>query len=279
MRSRFIGLLWVGVWSLAIAPMPFAQTPAAPQPKSAGTTPDLSGIWVMEGAMGISPDSLAEANARDLAAGRPPRFGFTIGEPPMQPWAAERYFKVDRADRLPSDGGNDAVDPVMYPYCMPEGLGRSYTISPFEIVQAPGRVYMLFETNHQVRRIYTDGKKHLENYGRSFMGRSHGKWDGDTLVVETDNLESLEGYSKLDVFGHPFTDQMRILERIRRIAQDTLQIDFTFDDPGAYTRPWGGRKLFALRPDFEMGELIICENYLRENFLRDMKSGNYQGRP
>ena len=103
--------------------------------------------------------------------------------------------------------------------------------------------------------------------------------ENDTLVVETDNLDGLEGYNKMDTFGHPFTDQMRIGERIRRVAPDTLRIDFTFDDPGAYTKTWGGTKLFKLKPDWEITHDFVCEDHLKENFLRDMKSGNYQGRP
>ncbi|MGH9783603.1 MAG: hypothetical protein ACRD88_05410 [Terriglobia bacterium] len=277
MPNRFLGSFLAGALVLALSPNLFAQTPAGSRP-SAGTTPDFSGIWTIEGITGIAPDAAAEATARELAAGRIPRFGYTAGEPPMQPWAVERY-KIDRADRLPSDGGNDAVDPVMYPYCLPEGPLRSYTISAFEIVHAPKGVYMLFERNSQVRRIYTDGKKHLENFGRSFTGISHGKWDDDTLVVETDNLDGLEGYNKMDTFGHPFTDRMKILERIRRAAPDTLRIDFTFDDPGAYTKTWGGTKLFKLKPDWDITHDFVCEDHLRENFLRDMKSGKHQGRP
>jgi len=266
MRPR---LIHFAILLLASATVSLAQTPAPA---------DFSGIWTLDGVTGLAVDAAAEATARDLAAGRLPMFGFTNGEPPMQPWAAERY-KLDRQGQAPSDGGNDAVDPVMYPYCLPEGLGRSYTISPFEIIHAPGKVYMLFERNHQVRRIYTDGKKHLEGYAPSFMGTAHGRWDGQTLVVDTDNFEALDGWNKLDTFGHPFTDKLRVRERIRRVAQGTLQIEFTFDDPGAYTRPWGGTKLFQLKPDWEMTEQMVCENHLKEHFLRDMKNNTPSGRP
>jgi hypothetical protein len=278
MRTSILTSARVAVAVLGFCAVSFAQTSAPSKPGTAGPTPDLSGIWTLDGVTGLAVDAQAEATARDLAAGRLPMFGFTAGEPPMQPWAVERY-KIDRADRDASDGGNDAVDPVMYPYCLPEGVMRSYTISPFEIVHAPGGVYMLFERNHQVRRIYTDGKKHLDGIAPTFMGTAHGKWDGDTLIVETDNLEALEGYNKMDTFGHPFTNAMRILERIRRVAQNTLQIEFTFNDPGAYTKPWGGTKVFKLMPNWDISEQIVCENHLRENFLRDMKSGKPQGKP
>ena len=276
MRTCFIASARVFIAVLAFSAVTFAQT--LPPSATAGTTPDFSGVWTIDGVTGIAPDAAAGATARDLAAGRLPMFGYTIGEPPMQPWAVERY-KLDREGAEPSDGGNDTIDPVMYPYCLPEGPMRSYTISAFEIVHAPGRVYMLFERNHQVRRIYTDGRKHLENYSPSFMGTSHGRWERDTLVVETDNLEGLEGYNKMDTFGHPFTSAMRIVERIRRVAPGTLQIEFTFNDPGAYTKPWGGTKVFKLQPNWELTEQIVCENHQRENFLRDMKSGKPQGRP
>jgi hypothetical protein len=246
----------------------------------AQTTPpdDFSGIWTIDGVTGLGATAAAENTARDLAAGRLPQFGFMIGEPPMQPWAVERY-KLDRVGTVPSDGGNDNVDPVMYPYCLPEGLGRSYTISPFEIVHAPNIVYMLFERNHQDRRIYTDGKKRLEGYTPSFMGNALGRWEGKTLAVETDNFEALEGYNKLDTFGHPFTDKLRVSERITRPAQDTLQIEFTFDDPGAYTKPWGGTKVFKLKPDWEMTEQTVCEDHLREKYIRDMRNNTPSGTP
>ena len=267
-----------GIALLIFTAMAHAQTAARPSTAAAGSTPDFSGIWTIEGVTGLGATAAAENTARDLAAGRLPQFGFTIGEPPMQPWAAERY-KLDRLDRGASDGGNDAIDPVMYPYCMPEGLGRSYTISTFEIVHSRDIVYMLFERNHQVRRIYTDGEKHLEGYIPSFMGTAHGHWEGDTLAVETGNFESLEGYNKLDTFGHPFTEQLRILERIRRVAQDTLRIEFTFDDPGAYTKPWGGIKIFKLKPDWEITEQMVCEDHLREDYIRDMKNNTPSGTP
>lgn len=65
---------------------------------------------------------------------------------------------------------------------------------------------MIFEHDHQVRRIFLDGKKHLEDWGRTWMGTSYGRWDGDTLIVETDNILSLNGHAWFDREGHPFTD-------------------------------------------------------------------------
>ena len=277
MRNRFIGSIFAAA-ALAFSPGLLAQTPARPGPGETKAKPDLSGVWTGNNTVSYAPDAGAEAAARDIAAGRIPWFGFAVGEPPMQPWAAARY-KANREGAAPSDPGRNETNPILYPYCLPEGMPRSYTISTFEVVQAPGRVYMLFERNHQVRRIYTDGQKHLEGWGPTFMGISHGRWDGDTLVVQTENLLSLDGFAWLDAFGHPFTDALRMTERIRRVDHDTLQIDFTFDDPKAYTKPWGGRKSFRRIPDGEVTEQIVCEDHLREDFVRDMQSGKPAGRP
>jgi hypothetical protein len=166
----------------------------------------------------------------------------------------------------------------MYPYCIPHGFPRIYT-SPFafEIVQAPTRVYMIFESGGQTRRIYVDGKRHLEGWTRTPLGVSHGRWDGDTLVVETENLLSMERFARIDSFGHPFTDALRVTERIRRPGRDALQIDFLFDDPGAYTRPWPGRKLFTLK-DWDIAEARTCDDHQLEDFLRDMKANKPSGR-
>ena len=168
----------------------------------------------------------------------------------------------------------------MYPYCIPHTFPRVYT-SPFafEIVPTPNRVYMHFESSHLTRRIFLDGRKYLEGWGPTFMGTSRGTWEGNTLVVETENILSLNKQAWLDTFGHPFTDALRVTERIRRPAPDTLQIDFVFDDPEAYTKPWNGRKVFERKPGWDMTEARICEDRLREDFLRDMQSGKPAGRP
>jgi len=264
---------------MAFTPMALAQTQSAPRGASAG--PDFSGVWSLDDA-GIatspSPFAASEASGRDVAAGRIPVFGFSTEEPPMQPWAAEKY-RGSRQGMAAHEAGPDEDDPIMYPYCIAHGFPRIYT-SPFafEIVQVPNRVYLIFEAGSQTRRIFLDGRKHLEGWSRTTLGVSHGRWDGDTLVVETDNLLSMDRFSRLDSFGHPFNDALRVTERIRRPNRDALQIDFLFDDPGAYTKPWPGRKLFV-RKDWEITESRTCDDHQLEDFLRDMRNGKPAGRP
>ena len=198
----------------------------------------------------------------------------------MQPWAAQKY-RARREGSEPLRRGRQEGDPSMYPYCMPRGFPRIYNYDSqvVEIVQVSDRVYMLFESDHQTRRIYLDGKKHLEGWAPSLMGVSHGRWDGDTLVVETTNLLSLNRNGWLDALGHPFSEALKVTERIRRPNHDNLEIDLTFDDPVAYPKPWTGKKFFQLRTDWDMTDLMYCEQHMQEDFLRDMKSGKPAGRP
>ena len=91
------------------------------------------------------------------------------------------------------------------------------------------------------------------------MGHSIGKWDGDTLVVDTVGLNDK---TWLDGLGHPHSDALHLVERIRRVDHATLQFDLTFDDPKAYTKPWMGKQVFKLRPGWEIPEHIICEDHL-----------------
>ncbi len=267
MRNRligsFLGSILAVVAVLAFSPVILAQTAAqsgAARVEDIRSTPDgkpdLSGVWSRAG------------TAVDGTSG----FGWLkMGEePPMQPWAAERYRLAREGTRNATVRGRDELDPILYPACLPHGTPRAYLFFAVEIVQAPGRVYILYESNHQVRRIYTDGREVPEGWPPSFMGYSIGRWDGDTLVVETEALLGLKDRAWIDTLGHPHTDALRVVERIRRVDHNTLEIDFLFDDPKAYTKPWGGKKVFHLKPDWEIMEQIVCEDRLKEEFFRNV---------
>ena len=195
--------------------------------------------------------------------------------------SAQALYRSRREGREPVERGLEPSDPSFYPYCMPRSFPRIYNFDPLiEIVQTAREVYMMFETNNQVRRIFLDGKKHLEGWHATQLGTSNGHWEGDTLVVETANLESLNGHGWLDTFGHPYTDALRVTERMTRPAQDTMQIDFVFNDPGAYTKPWPGKKVFQLRTDgVDLTETGFCEQLNQEEYLRDIRAGKPRGQP
>lgn len=245
----------------------------------AQTRPDLSGTWDSStDQVSLQGPGIAAGGAVDSLGGVPAP-GFTKEEAPMTA-SALRIFRSRREGREATSRAREEPDPSFYPYCMPRSFPRVYNFYPvIEIVQTPTVVYMLFETDHQVRRIYMDGKKHLEGWHPTAMGTSHGRYDGNALVVETDNILSLDNQGWLDSFGHPFTDAMRVTERIRRPARDALQIDFTFTDPGAYTRPWTGKKVFRLSTDVDLIDTSFCEQQQLDDYLRDMRAGKPGGKP
>jgi len=139
-------------------------------------------------------------------------------------------------------------------------------------VQAPSKIFMLFQTSlhYLPRYIFLDGKGHPEGYPMTVMGHSIGQWDADTLVVDTIAIDEV---TWLDGIGTPHSDALHVVERLRRVAPDRLEIDFRFEDPKAFTRPWGGRKVYTLRPDWIHVPAFACEERFRVEFdkkiLRD----------
>ena len=241
--------------------------------------PDLSGIWdsTPDRVSLVGPGQGAGGPAESL--GGVPAPGFTKEEPAMTP-AAQRIYRARREGRQISERGREEPDPSFYPYCMPRSFPRIFNFYPvIEIMQSSNVVHMLFETDHQVRRIYLDGKKHLEGWHPTSMGTSYGRWDGQTLVVETENILSLDNQGWLDTYGHPFTETLRVTERIRRPDQNTLQIDFTFTDPGAYTKPWSGKKVFRLSSATDLIDTSFCEQAQQDDYLRDIRAGKPGGKP
>ena len=119
---------------------------------------------------------------------------------------------------------------------------------------------LLFEYDHWVRRIYLDAKGHPDGYPITWMGHSIGKYDGGTLVVDTVGMNDK---TWLDSVGHPHSDALHLVERYRRLTHDTLEIQFLFDDPKTYTKPWTGKKILQLMPPgYRVMEHIACEDYL-----------------
>jgi hypothetical protein len=163
---------------------------------------------------------------------------------------ADSYTDRSIYDRCISRGVPDSIRPIIY--------GASY-----DITQSPGYVVIRYEMVHEARVIPLDGRRKLSPAIRQYMGDSRGWWEGDTLVVETNNLRGAEdgpydGW--LDVNGSPYSQQAKFTERFRRPSYGQLQIDTTVDDPKAYTKPWTVRVDQRILPDEEMIEFICNEN-------------------
>ena len=255
---------------LVTAPGLPAQTGKPREAAGKNTPTDLTGIWFSN----YQPRDLKNPTGLGVM-NRPSRFreggtggfgfvDYSMEPPPMTPWAEERYKIAREGVKDPFEKGIDSVDP--FSNCLPAGMPRLYDRGyPFEIVQTPQRIMMMFEEGGHARPIYLDGRKHPEGAPPTFWGHSVGRWDGDTLVVEVVGMNDL---TWLDGLGHPHSDALKVTERIRRVSHDRLEIDFAFDDPKAYTRRWKGKKVFLLKPNWEIMPSAGCEDTLSEEFAR-----------
>jgi hypothetical protein len=223
-----------------------SQTPAkaaAPKTESAAANHDISGVW---NAMRSNYDTAS----------------FSKGDPPMTPWGQEQ-FKAAKPSQGPRGVPLTETTDRVYK-CFPPGMPYIYLqLFPMQIVQTPKEVIELFEYDHIVRHIFIDGRKHPDDVTPSYNGHSIGHWEGDTLVVDTIGLN---GNMWLDRVGHPDSEQMHIVERIHRMNEKTLQVDFTFDDPKSYVKPWTALMRFQLRPNWDIMEHICEDNFAFESF-------------
>lgn len=195
----------------------------APTPIAADGKPDLSGIWEIENDGGCPPygcpDLPLSKEFMNIGVHLP-------GGLPYQPWAAELVKK-----RMADNGKDDPAS-----RCVPAGAVRLFTFPQYrKMVQVPGMVLMLSERDATFRQIFTDGRPLPKDPQPSFVGYSAGRWDGDTLVVQTNGFR--DGLW-LDRRGSPMTDAAKLTERFRRINYGNLEIEITLDDPKAYTAPW-----------------------------------------
>jgi len=201
---------------------------------------DLMGTWI--------PDSLP-------GSGDYRGWAFHEELPPMTAWAQAKF-----AEARPTYGPNGVPgvasnDPVKD--CFPPGTPRIYLHPhPIQIIQTPGRVLLLFEYDHLIRQIYTDGREHRTDLAPGWMGDSTGDWDGDALVAETLHFNEK---TWIDHRGVPHSEDLRVLERFQRLDDDTLQIDITVEDAIAFSEPWTARRRYR-KTDRPLRE-FICKDY------------------
>jgi hypothetical protein len=203
----------------------------APAPRLPDGKPDLNGLW-------------NAANGRFLT-----NISRAAGvTPPITPWA-EALFK----ERQANEGRDRPAG-----FCLPHGIPDAMLVPnyPWKIVQTPRLTVILFENFTDFRQIHTDGRGYPPETAGTWFGYSLGKWEGDTFVVESLGFNEK---AWLDDGGHPRSEQMKVTERFRRKDFGHLEIDFTFDDPKAYTKPWTVTVPFVLLPDTDIIE-NVCEN-------------------
>ena len=220
-------------------------------------TPDIGGAWVPAGGgRGLDP-KLAPAPATPMV----------LKAPYAKAYEAQRQADAEATKR----GEPPASDAV---HCRPYGFPRMMAVAsyPLEILPTPGQITMVTEAFSEVRRVYMNQQQlPIDEVPPGYYGHSVGRWEGDTLVVDTVGIkESVPGYN-----GMPHSPQMRIVERIRLVAPDVLHDQITIEDPVVLEKPMTYTLVYRRLPDYKMVE-FICENnreYVDEQGRVRMKLG------
>jgi len=211
-------------WKDTSSPRP-APTPKGEIRRMADGKPDIQGYYMADG--GGANYGLGEHPVDFLT---PPGRGVIV-DPPDGNLPAQSWAKAEMANRKLPERGYD--DPTAH--CFVAGVPRSmYVPSPMQILQPPGYVVILHE-RMSWRTIPLDGRPHLPDHMRLWQGDSVGRWDGDTLVIETTNLN---GKAWLNEVGEIVSHAQRVVERLTPVGADTIHYEATVTDPLVYTRPW-----------------------------------------
>jgi hypothetical protein len=236
MRARLV-LPAASTLAIALGVVPVSIAGAA---SNAPAWPDISGIyWTNSYSAKIQP--------------------LGGGDPPYTPAAKAGYVKNMAAVKTYS------LDDKARKLCTPDGVPRILESPyPFEIVESPdrGEIHLLYELNHVIRLVTMTkplpSPDELETFP-FYSGHSAGHWDGDTLVVETAGFNEK---TFLDNSGAPHTDQLRTVERIRKInGGKELEDVVTIHDPGVFTKDWSARYVYQARPDIRMMDYSCGEKH------------------
>jgi hypothetical protein len=229
---------------------------AAPAPRALDGKPDLSGVWH------VQPTSLAEMErlyGPNIGATNVPGMEIdTISKYALNIFVdlkpADVPIRPETAEALKRRSGADALGT-----CLPAGVPIDYLVSePNRMVQSPRLMVILYETDGMTRQIHTDGRtlpKEIEQ--PAWFGYSAGRWEGDTLVVESAGFNSK---TSLDLMGHPHSEALRIVERYHRRDFGHMDVEMTFDDPQMYTKPFSIKFTEQLWPDTDVFEYVCNEN-------------------
>jgi hypothetical protein len=214
---------------------------SGPAPRLPNGKPSMSGVW-------------GQVRRADVTDSKLPGY---VKELPYTAWGQKQWDSYD-ASKGDYTGS-----------CLPFGISRTiYGPHPIQIIQDNDNLVFLAEQNTWFHIVPTDGRKFDEDLPPSWFGESIGHWDGDTLVIETHNLN---GYVRVDTIGHPLSNQARITQTFKRVDYGHALHTYTVDDPKTYTKPWTITETWTLKPDVRIME------YSCEEGNHDLYSGHIKG--
>ena len=223
-----------------------APAQAAPSPPAPAK--DLNGVWMMRNPPGKNG----------------PWTNYTYTDPMKSPPELTEWGQAQFKLAKDSNGGNYTLDQTNDPVltkCYPPGVPRVYFHPyPFEVLQTPKQTLLIYEYDHWLRRVATDGRPLPTDPDALWMGTSVGKWVGDhNFQVETVGFNEK---TWLDRLGHAHSDQLKVTENFRRIDRDHLELDIKMEDPKALAKPWVTTFYYENRPNWELGEISCSGDYL-----------------
>jgi hypothetical protein len=265
-------ILTAGVLSLATSRPALAQAPPAASlstaiARTADGQPDLQGWWETSAYAADMETGLPDEETATIQGAEMPNQSKAVsnvidppdGKMPYQAWAASRRVSIPTFRRGESSKGvpRTARDIRPRTFCL-HGTPRNM-VSDFQVVQTPGQIVLAWEFSHAYRVIHLDGRKPLPDSVKLAMGHSVGRWEGDTLVVDTTNINDWDWF---DYTGTFHTDAMSLTERFTVVDANTVDYQATVTDPKVFTRPWTFRIPLTKRrmaPGFEIMEHACVE--------------------
>ena len=263
--KRVVGALLIAAlaasasWTIVAAQEWKTKPPTAADWSAMAKLPDFTGVWeaVTVGRGGGAATAPARGGGAPAGggaqAGAAPRAGGAgrAGGAPRGPQLTAAY--AARKQALEARRAEDNETANCLPPGMPGIMGQPY---PYEFLLTPGKVTIVGEAYMQVRHIYTDGRPMPADPDPTFHGTSIGRWEGDTLVVETTAFSD----STMMDRNTPHSDKMRIVERFRLTGPDLMTIETTVTDPEALAAPWTTTRTLARHRDWTTREYICEEN-------------------
>jgi hypothetical protein len=259
----FAGALGSGQWLNHPTP-DIPRTPngrpnlTAPAPRGSDGRPDLSGIWQVESTPREQMERLFGRGAAPQALGDDPgTFSKYMLDILADVPQAESLLLPDAAALFKKRRASFRTDRPMT-NCLPAGVPAVELLPrPFRIVHTPKFIAMLHEGDGTFRQLHLDGRMHPQDPTPAWLGYSVGKWEGDTLSVET---RGFNGKTWLDVFGHGHSEALRVRERFHRRDFGHLDVSVTLEDPKTFTRPFTITFTELLVPDSDLLEYFCVEN-------------------
>jgi hypothetical protein len=209
--------------------------------------PDLQGIWQAIGEPRAPGGLFGIGESENSKYFRDVLSDFKRGEEPLTPEGAE----ILRRNTQPG-----VIGPSLK--CLPDGVPHADLLpEPFKLIQTPREIIILYEVETIFRQIFMDGRPFPNDPTPTWLGYSIGKWDGDTLVIDTMGFSTL---SWLDARGHGHSEDMRVQERFHRRDFGHLDVTVTITDPKVFTKPVTINFVEQLLPDTDLLEHICLEN-------------------